>query len=149
MTQQDTSAEKTALGLVWLLIAVVVAAVVAFGASKALGHNTAQGAKGPQVERIYFGVGDDSLPIESSEPLQRVTDAARANSSVQVLISGFHDASGNAAANETLARQRAERVRHALEANGVPANQLVLDKPAATQGGVDPKEARRVEVRLK
>ncbi len=63
-----------------------------------------------------------------------------------VLISGFHDASGDAAHNAELARNRALAVRHALEANGVSPDRLVLDPPIAVAGGV---EARRVDVRLR
>ena len=147
MSEQDQGAEKTALGMVWLLVAVVVASVVAFGAHHVRANKGANN-QGPKVERIYFAMGDDRLPHEAYESLAHVADVARAHSGVRVLISGFHDASGNASANETLARNRAEQVRHALEANGVPSAQLVLAKPAATQGSGDPKDARRVEIRL-
>ena len=40
-------------------------------------------------------------------------------------------------------------VRHALEANGVSPDRLLLDKPALTAGGTDAREARRVDVRLR
>jgi outer membrane protein OmpA-like peptidoglycan-associated protein len=65
-----------------------------------------------------------------------------------VLISGFHDASGDPAQNAELAKNRALAVRHALEANGVAPDRLVMSKPAVTTGGGDPKEARRVELRV-
>ncbi len=51
--------------------------------------------------------------------LAKVADAARANGGVSVLISGFHDASGDPEKNADLAKRRAQAVRHALEANGV------------------------------
>ena len=65
-----------------------------------------------------------------------------------MLISGFHDATGNPEHNADLAKRRAQAVRHALEANGVSPSQLVLDKPQETTGGADAREARRVEMRL-
>ena len=40
-------------------------------------------------------------------------------------------------------------VRHALEANGVTPDRMLLDKPALTTGGADAREARRVDVRLR
>ncbi len=65
-----------------------------------------------------------------------------------IVISGFHDASGNAASNAAIARKRAESVHHALQANGVLSDRLVLRKPVQTLGGSDPKEARRVELHM-
>ena len=64
-------------------------------------------------------------------------------------VSGFHDASGNAAANAELAKQRAVAVRDLLVVAGVPAERIVLEKPAVTTGGADSREARRVEVTVR
>ena len=80
--------------------------------------------------------------------LSRVATAARANAGATVSVSGFHDASGNAASNEDLAKRRAQAVQHALEANGVSGSQIRLDKPVLTTGGADDREARRVELRV-
>jgi outer membrane protein OmpA-like peptidoglycan-associated protein len=76
---------------------------------------------------------------------------AKADAGRKVSVSGFHDAAGDAAANEALARQRAESVRDALKAAGVGEDRIVLDKPTMTQGNVtgDNPEARRVEVSLR
>jgi outer membrane protein OmpA-like peptidoglycan-associated protein len=147
MSEQDQGAEKTALGMVWLLVAVVVASVLAFGVHQGKAHKAGT-HQGPKVERIYFAMGDDRLPHEAYESLSRLADVARTHSGVRVVISGFHDATGNASANEALAHNRAEQVRHALEANGVRPAQLVLSPPAIAPSGGDPKEARRVELKL-
>jgi outer membrane protein OmpA-like peptidoglycan-associated protein len=104
-------------------------------------------AESSAAERIYFEVGQDSLPADAIDVLNRVAEAARSSGGT-VLISGFHDASGDAAANADLAKRRAQRVQHALEANGVTADHLQLSKPAVTTGDGDPKAARRVELRL-
>jgi outer membrane protein OmpA-like peptidoglycan-associated protein len=100
------------------------------------------------AENLYFAVGSADLPADSSEKLARVADAARANAGTSVLISGYHDATGSAAKNAELAKLRAVAVRHALEANGVAPDRLQMSKPVETTGGTDPKEARRVEMRL-
>jgi outer membrane protein OmpA-like peptidoglycan-associated protein len=100
------------------------------------------------TENLYFAVGSADLPADSSEKLARVADAARANAGTSVLISGYHDASGSADKNAELAKLRAIAVRHALEANGVAPDRLQMSKPVETTGGTDPKEARRVELRL-
>ena len=98
---------------------------------------------------FYFASGSDALPEGAAQQLVELADAVRGQPGKAVLISGFHDASGDPAKNAELAKNRALAVRHALEANGVAPDQLVLAKPALTPGGGDPREARRVEVRLR
>jgi outer membrane protein OmpA-like peptidoglycan-associated protein len=100
-------------------------------------------------EKLYFAVGSDALPADGNDVLARVAEAARAQYGVSVLISGFHDASGNAQTNADLAKRRAFAVRHALEAYGVSPERLVMSRPELTTGGADDKEARRVELRLR
>jgi outer membrane protein OmpA-like peptidoglycan-associated protein len=99
--------------------------------------------------RVYFEVGSDVLTNEAQAALTSAADVARADGSKSLLISGFHDANGDAAQNAELAKKRAIAVRHALEANGVTPDRLVLDRPALTAGGTDAREARRVDVRLR
>jgi outer membrane protein OmpA-like peptidoglycan-associated protein len=99
--------------------------------------------------RIYFELGSDALPPDAAGELARIADAARTDAGKVVLISGYHDESGDAARNADLAKNRAFAVRHALEANGIARARLVMDKPRATLGGADAREARRVEMRLR
>ena len=66
----------------------------------------------------------------------------------QIVLSGFHDASGDPAKNAELAKERAKAVRAALQAAGIDAARLALRKPESTTGDGDEKLARRVEVRL-
>ena len=111
----------------------------------------AQAAAAPAAAaapRVYFEVDSDALPGDAAELLARVAEEARAKPGAAVLISGFHDASGDPEHNADLAKRRAQAVRHALEANGVAPAQLVLDKPQQTLGGGDAREARRVELRI-
>ena len=156
MSDQDDDVQKVALGVVAFVVALVVAGVIGLAASRVLqapkpavatATTTAPATADTSVERIYFEVGQDSLPADAIDVLNRVAEAARSNGGT-VLISGFHDASGDAAANADLAKRRAQRVQHALEANGVTADHLQLSKPAVTTGDGDPKAARRVELRL-
>jgi outer membrane protein OmpA-like peptidoglycan-associated protein len=156
MSDQDDDVQKYALGAVAFVVALVVAGVIGLAASRVLHAPKAAGpsatsattpAESSAAERIYFEVGQDSLPADAIDVLNRVAEAARSSGGT-VLISGFHDASGDAAANADLAKRRAQRVQHALEANGVTADHLQLSKPAMTTGDGDPKAARRVELRL-
>ena len=160
MSDQNDESQNYALMVLAGLVALVVAGVLALAAYKGLGGATkAQSpanaaiaaivAGGPEG-RVYFELGSDALPATASEILVKVADAARMESGKVVLISGFHDASGNAATNAELAKKRALAVRHALEANGVAPDRLVMDKPAVSApGDADAREARRVEVRLR
>ena len=162
MNDQNDDAQNYALMVLAGVVALVVAGVIALAISTSMG-NTRQAAAavvaGPDATpnggatepdaRVYFELGSDALPAEASVVLVKVADAARAQAGVLVLISGFHDASGDPARNAELAKNRALAVRHALEANGVAPERCVMDKPVEMVGGTDPREARRVEVRLR
>jgi outer membrane protein OmpA-like peptidoglycan-associated protein len=128
-------------------VAVAVAVAAAVPAPQAVAAAAAV-VPANAAENLYFAVGSADLPTDASEKLARVADAARANAGTSVLISGYHDATGSAAKNAELAKLRAVAVRHALEANGVAPDRLQMSKPVETTGGTDPKEARRVEMRL-
>lgn len=155
MSDQEAPEQKIALTVIGLLVAIVVAAVLGLGISKArhqpsatAATTTAASAETGGIERIYFALGQDALPPEAADVLARVAKAARANTATVVSVSGFHDASGDLATNQELAKRRAQQVRHALEANGVSGPQIVLNKPAQTKGDGDPAEARRVDIRV-
>ena len=157
MSEQNADAQNYALMVLAGLLALVVAGVIAIAAATTMGKGRAAApqAAAAAVEtaepdaRIYFEVGSDALPADASAVLVQVADAVRTDAARVVQISGFHDASGDAAQNAELAKKRALAVRHALEANGVASDHLVMDKPAVTTGGADAREARRVEVRVR
>ena len=65
-----------------------------------------------------------------------MADAAKANAAAKLVISGYHDASGDPAQNAELAKQRAMAVRDALKTAGVAEDRIELkvgrtDLPAA------------------
>jgi outer membrane protein OmpA-like peptidoglycan-associated protein len=179
MNEQNDDAQNFALMAVAAVVALVIAGVLALAISTTMGGargaaaNTAVAATagpampasgssvtqadaaaavpnfGPADGRIYFELASDALPADAQADLARIADAARADPGKVVLISGFHDESGDASKNAELAKNRAVAVRHALEANGVARERLVMDKPRVTLGGADAREARRVEMRLR
>jgi outer membrane protein OmpA-like peptidoglycan-associated protein len=100
------------------------------------------------MARLYFELGKAELPADALTQLTPLITAARDNSAARWVISGFHDASGDAAANAELAKQRAFAVRDLLVTAGVSTQSIELSKPAVTMGGTDPREARRVDVTL-
>jgi len=158
MSDQNDDAQNYALMVLAGVVGLVVAGVIALAAATSMGSappkpsKAAPGMTTGAVEpdgRIYFELGSATLPADASAILVRVADDARANAGKVVQISGYHDASGDAAQNAELAKNRALAVRHALEANGVAPDHLVMDKPIVATGGTDAREARRVEVRLR
>ena len=101
------------------------------------------------MARLYFELGKAELPADALTQLAPLITAARDNNAARWVVSGFHDASGDAAANAELAKQRAFAVRDLLVTAGVSAQAIELSKPAVTMGGTDPREARRVDVTLR
>jgi outer membrane protein OmpA-like peptidoglycan-associated protein len=153
MSDANDDAQNYALAVLAGVVALVIGGVITLAASST-GAKRAQAAAQAAVpvddaERVLFAVDSDELPADAMDTLARVAEAARANPNAAVLISGFHDASGDPARNADLAKRRAQAVQHALEANGVLPNQLVLDKPRETIGGSDARSARRVELRVR
>jgi len=158
MNEQNDDLQNFALMVLAGVIGLVIAGVLGLAAGTSMHRTSATGAAKPGMAvtaagapdgRVYFELDSDALPADAQAELTRVADAARADPGKVVLISGFHDASGDAAHNADLAKRRAQAVQHALEANGVAADHLLLDKPAVTTGGGDAREARRVEMRVR
>jgi K(+)-stimulated pyrophosphate-energized sodium pump len=97
---------------------------------------------------VYFATGKADMPGDPAQGLAVVIAHLKANAAAKASISGFHDATGDLAQNQELAKQRAINVRSALVAMGIPEERLELKKPEQTQGGGSNATARRVEVRV-
>ncbi|HET7773255.1 MAG TPA: sodium-translocating pyrophosphatase [Burkholderiaceae bacterium] len=109
-------------------------------------RSTVNGAESTAEAMLYFASGSAALPA-GFEDLKSLVAAYNAKAGSKFVVSGFHDAAGDAAKNAELARQRAEAVRDRLVASGVAADRIDLRKPEQASGGAD-AQARRVEVRL-
>jgi outer membrane protein OmpA-like peptidoglycan-associated protein len=96
------------------------------------------------VVKFYFASGIAELPAGALEALGASVAAAQAGK--RLVISGFHDATGDAAFNATLAKQRAMAVYDTLVGAGVVESSIELRKPEQTIGSGNEAEARRVEV---
>ncbi len=97
---------------------------------------------------VFFAVGAAALPPEAAAQVDAAVKALAAAPGKKLVLSGFHDASGDPAKNAELAKQRAIAVREALKAAGVDAAQVALRKPESTTGDGTAQEARRVEIRV-
>ncbi|WP_447776982.1 OmpA family protein [Variovorax boronicumulans] len=98
------------------------------------------------VVNFYFATGSADLAPGAAEALALVIKGVEGGR--KAVVSGFHDATGDAAVNEELAKKRAQMVREVLAGLGVPAEKIDLQKPAVTAGSGNNAEARRVEVKL-
>ena len=98
------------------------------------------------VVKFYFASGKADLPPGAVDALAGVVKGASVDR--KLVVSGFHDATGNAIQNAELAMQRALAVRNALKAAGVSEGQIDIKKPVQMAQTLDHAEARRVEVAL-
>ncbi|TXH65948.1 MAG: hypothetical protein E6Q88_13010, partial [Lysobacteraceae bacterium] len=106
-------------------------------------------ASDSHLAKLYFGSGSAGLPADADAALAGVIATLKGSQEAKAVISGYHDASGNAAVNAELAKQRAIGVRDALVAAGIAEDRISLEKPSVTTGEGNPDEARRVEVAVK
>ena len=97
------------------------------------------------VLKFYFDSGRAELGPGAVDVLASVVASAPAGS--KLLVSGFHDTTGDAGRNQTLARQRALAVRDLLGKAGVAPQRIEIASPEQVYGG-NGAEARRVEVTL-
>ena len=148
MFEEEDRETGIALFLVIALAITVSIFTMGIAAGTAISQSGARAAAAKDIApaRVYFELGRADLPADASAALAPHVKAAKEGR--RIAISGFHDASGDAAANEELAKQRAFAVRDLLVAAGAPADRIELRKPALTTGDGDPREARRVEVTL-
>jgi outer membrane protein OmpA-like peptidoglycan-associated protein len=104
---------------------------------------------GDLLSKLYFDLGSATLPAEAATAVAAAQTAlTAAPPRAKLVLSGFHDASGDPLKNAELAKQRAKAVREALAAGGVDLSRMAMRKPEITTGGGPTNEARRVEIRL-
>jgi outer membrane protein OmpA-like peptidoglycan-associated protein len=104
---------------------------------------------GDLLSKLYFDVGSATLPADAATAAAAAKAALTgAAPAAKLVLSGFHDASGDPLKNAELAKQRAKAVREALSGAGVELSRIAMRKPEITTGGGPANEARRVEIRL-
>lgn len=103
---------------------------------------------GEALAKVYFAVGEAELDVADKGIVAQTVEALAAKEGGIVLLSGFHDPSGDPARNAELAKQRAMAVRDALVAGGVAVERVKFRKPESTIGECSPEEGRRVEIRV-
>jgi outer membrane protein OmpA-like peptidoglycan-associated protein len=159
MFSQDDDNQGMVLGVVFALIALVIVLVLGVGIYQsrlaappapviAVPVQLANGASIQVMDgvvKFYFASGKAEVAAGANEALADVVRAVAAGK--KVMVSGFHDASGDPALNAELAKQRAFAVRDALLALGVTEDKIELIKPDDSLAPGSDSEARRVEVK--
>ena len=174
-SSDNDSQERFALGFLIALIALLISVVVGTVVVKQVGGSAApkpaataatavatsapaasvadaaqEDAASVRVEngvvKFYFASAKADLAAGANEALADVVKGVAEGK--KAIISGFHDATGDAALNAELAKQRAFAVRDALNALGVAEDKIELKKPEETTASGSNAEARRVEVTL-
>lgn len=165
-SSDDDSQQRFALGFLFALIALVISVVVGSVVVKRLGAAAPAkaAAQAPAAATAPVLVEEASVRVENGVVMfffatAKADLAAGANEALadvvkgvadgkKAIVSGFHDATGDAAQNAELAKQRALAVRDALKALGVAEEQIELKKPEVTAATGTNEQARRVEVVL-
>ncbi|NMG01123.1 OmpA family protein [Aromatoleum toluolicum] len=160
MFDQEDGELNVVIGVLFGVIALVIALVIGLGTWKlraadvpaptaaAAGEFAEVAEVGEALVKFYFAVGEATLPADASPDIATIVVALDAAPEKKVLLSGFHDETGGAAVNAEVSKNRALAVREALVEAGVPAERVLLRRPAVTLGGGDAAEARRVEARV-
>jgi membrane fusion protein (multidrug efflux system) len=99
----------------------------------------------PSSVHVLFESGKATLDTGAMRAL-RIAAAAYVGIGTQIVVTGYADKTGNAAANVELAKKRAQAVRDELVALGVEPKRIVLEPPANVTGPGSDNEARRVDV---
>ncbi|MGM9425995.1 OmpA family protein [Hydrogenophaga sp. MI9] len=121
-------------------------AAAAAPAATAAGKDDASVVVENGVVKFYFASGKSELAPGAVEALADAIAAGKAGK--KLVISGFHDSTGDPAKNAELAKLRAFAVRDALKGAGVAESGIELKKPETATGTGNNAEARRVEVMI-
>lgn len=144
-------------GIVFAVLAGIILGVIALVAGLGMWKSAQVAAPaavaeivpvGEPLAKVYFAVGEAKLNDADQAVVGKTLAALAANPKAIVLLSGFHDPSGDPARNAQLAKDRATAVRDALAAGGVAADRVKLRRPESTLGSGSPEEGRRVEIRV-
>ncbi len=173
-SSDDDSQQRFALGFLFALIALIVSTVIGVVVYKrGIAHAPAQPVAVKTVETAVVGAGGNVIAEDAASVVvmdngtvkfffaSGKSDVAEgANTALaevvkgvveggkRASISGYHDATGDLAKNQELAKLRAMSVADALKSLGVAEDKIELKKPEQSQASGTNAEARRVEVIL-
>jgi hypothetical protein len=159
---QRHASRTVVIAAVALLIVIAVAGIVLAGRYTTPAASGAAPAAAPPVastqpevagptsgpNEVVFSPGSDKLPLQSSESIARFSEGAR-NVGGMVRMTARYLTGANKAKDLELAKARTAAVRHALQANGVKAESMQVELVEMPAGGLNDKDANRVEMALR
>jgi len=111
--------------------------------------------RAPLVYILYFQTGSTAIHPGSRDNLMAAINVARGTANVDISVVGHADATGSDAYNSALSLNRAQSVRDALIAEGVPGDVIEVAYHGAnnplipTPRGVPELRNRRVEITIR
>jgi outer membrane protein OmpA-like peptidoglycan-associated protein len=108
---------------------------------------TTEARDGKPVVKVYFNTGKAEVVPAFGAAAGGLKAYLDSHAGSTLAVSGYNDKTGNAAKNAELSKPRAQAVKAALVASGIPDTSVALVKPAeSTDKSIDNAGARRVEV---
>ena len=108
--------------------------------------NQADVAYKDAVATFYFATGKSDVAAHADKVVADLIAAGK--NGKKLVVSGYTDSTGNAAANAELSKKRAQAVKAFLEKQGVNAKNIELRKPENTTAAAgNNAQGRRVEVK--
>ena len=108
--------------------------------------------KDQEWQAIYFNVGEFALSQQALEQVKSIATRALASPPYRVICTGHTDATGTVLENNILSLQRANAVKRAMLASGIPEEFILLIGKGASEPNVRQKSGhalaanRRVEI---
>ncbi len=96
---------------------------------------------------VYFARGQSTLDDRAKEAVQQAA-ASYMGIGTAIVVTGYTDRTGDAAANAELAKRRALAVRDALVDDGIETRRIRLAPPASVTGSGSDDQARRVDIAI-
>jgi cytochrome c oxidase subunit 2 len=96
---------------------------------------------------VFFEVGKFEILDDGKAKIKAAAAAIKKGNVAKVELTGFTDKTGDTAANEELAKNRANAVKNALVAEGIAEGVIVMQPPAYVTGSGSDNQARRVEIK--
>ena len=105
-------------------------------------------AAAPARVKLYFDLGSAAPAADAAAQLGAVVAFARAHPGAKVQVSGITGPSGDATANEELAKNRALAARNVLVGQGVAEENVHMDTSSVASSDIGEREPR-VEVSVR
>jgi hypothetical protein len=99
-------------------------------------------AQEQEVYKVYFETNQSSLGTDGLQTVSNAATAFERGGTPRVMVTGYTDSTGSSAYNQRLSERRADSVREALEARGVPSSAITVTGAGEAGTGMSAGEGR-------